>query len=384
MNTVGTSDSASQYERNAARVFRFAAIAFGAAFGLAFALLTWGSDAVILGIHHVDRAALNLLIGLPVAVILGALTGYVTSLSSSVFLSVVFWGVTGGVFGILAGHVPYDLRNWVIGWGDIRFRGLEILPFAHSQEVRTLLAALALAFVGLVVGFVEMNVIERVWDYATPTGKLSVRSWLVLWVCIPLALLPALVVNSLINQPLRLPLTRVGMLVETTLVEGVEAVKQQGLNYATAERYGDRFADPYTLHFVEFYAATDTLYSAFVDVEFPGDFVMRCATAGIYVNYCDDISRRFSGWVDDLIHAGLTGEQRWLTGTGQRIKVSDGVLAWLDANGGALTESFTVEREGQQGGYVWMRTRFDNGFEMHCRFRGAAPIYVEECVGSYP
>jgi hypothetical protein len=94
---------------------------------------------------------------------------------------------------------------------------------------------------------------------------------------------------------------------------------------------------------------------------------------------CADISKKYAGWMDDLIHAGLTGERRWINDPMRTLNIEEDVISWLRSHDDQLSESYQVTRAGQQGRWVFMAARFDTGFEMICRFHGTSSIQVDRC-----
>ena len=63
-------------ELKAHKLFLSAGTAYGMIFGLGFALLAWGYDALLLASSSVDLAWMKLLLGLPLAIIIGSLSRY--------------------------------------------------------------------------------------------------------------------------------------------------------------------------------------------------------------------------------------------------------------------------------------------------------------------
>ena len=350
---------------------------YGLFLGLGFALFTWGYDALRLASSSANLPWAKLLWGLPLAVISGGLVGRLAAHSASAGISAALWAAAGALWGVLAGHIPFDGGNLAAWLTDRRLWGAVIFPYCHSAEVRTVLVVIISAFLGLIVGFVQSQAQEWVWDRATPEGRISPESWVVLCLCISLALPLAGTVEGLLNRPLRRPQQQVAELIELSLAGAQDAAEAQGVAYRAAAPFRADFSEQYVTHLVKY--DPETLYSAYVDVAFDNGFVLRCATVGKRVVYCDDFSKKFAGWMDDLIHAGLTGEYRWLDAPVRRLLVDDAVTAWLTEHHGQLEGSYEVSRTGQQGGWVLMAARFDSGFEMQCRFRGAAPIRVDQC-----
>ncbi len=353
-------------------------------FGLTFVLFLWGYDGLRLAIAAADLAWAKLIIALPPTVVIGCLAGFLGGSTAQAGVTVLIWAVALPVVGWVTGHIPYDGLNLAVRLTDARFADATLYPYLHAYQMRTLLVGLLYVPLGAAVGFLETWAVEWAWDRITTGGKLSCRSWLVLAVTAAVAvLLPAFVADHFIVKPSRSPRLYLARLVTTTLTEGPSGVERRGLNVAVAERYGASFTEDYTLHFVSFYTATETLYASYVDVTFAGPtdfpFLMRCIVIGKRVNFCDDYTRRFRGWMDDLIYAARTGERPWREAKVQRLRVDASVLSWLTAHRDRLQAPYTVRYLAQRGGWLWLAARFETGEELHCRFHDPAPVRVDRC-----
>jgi hypothetical protein len=364
------------------KLFRFIRIAYGVIFGLAFALFTWGRDGLILSSNAADAPWAKLLLGLPIALAIGLLAGWLTAVSSTIIVSIVVWTVAAALLTLIAGHMPFEGGNLAAWLADRRFWGEAIIPFDHAAGVRTTVLFVVNTMVGAAVGFVEERAVEWTWDRTTADDRMNWRSWgVLLLTCIFMALIPTISIDGYINQPLRDPLQVVNELVTLTVAgTAQELVEARGTGYRTIEPFRDLLSRQYVSHFVAFDSNTENWYSAYVDVAFDDGFVLRCATSGRNVLYCDDFGEKFTGWMGDLVHAGLYDERLWLDERMRRLTVDDAVVNWLAARREQLGENFQVSRDGQQGGWILMSARFDNGFEILCRFQGATPIRVDQCV----
>jgi hypothetical protein len=190
--------------------------------------------------------------------------------------------------------------------------------------------------------------------------------------------LPAWTVNGLLYNPLSIPQQRVAQLIEKAVTAG-ESLNPDSIDYRTIKPFRDRLAKRYVTHFVSFGTDTESWYSAYVDVAFDNALVLRCSVSGETVVHCADFSQKFNGWMGDLIHAGLTGEQRWAEDRMKLLLVDARVLAWLEDHRAQFTETYTLARTGQQGSWVFMTAQFENGFKMRCRFHGAPQVRVDRC-----
>ncbi len=364
---------------------------YGLIFGISFALFTWGYDSYILVSNSAAYAWVKLLLSFPIVLGLSVLTGWLASRSFSVGISATLWAIAGGLLGMLAGHLPFAGYNLAVWLADERFWGMDIFHYSYSAEVRTTILVFTLSVLGAIIGVAERQILERVWDNAFFIGdgaskKAKVKAVSLVWLllCIPLALLTAVVTTELINQPLNEPQRVVGRLVQLANEGDVETANAIGLGYSSIKPFQNSLSDQFTTHFVSFSIGTEMWYSAYVDVAFDNKFVMRCVTAGDRVVYCDDFSKKFAGWMGDLVHAGLSGEQRWLEDRMKLLDVEEPVIIWLEDHKAHLSESYDVTRTGQQGGWIFMNAQFDTGFEMQCRFHEATPVIVDQCIAVSP
>jgi hypothetical protein len=387
MSDESLSETARHREAESGRLFQSAGTAYGLIFGLSFALIIWGRDAALLASTGASLAWARLLLGLPIAVLIGGLFGWLASLSSSTAIYVALWAVAGGLLGWLTGRMPYDGGNVGVWFADRRLWELPVFPYGESAQTRTELLLLAGGGIGIAVGFLESLAVQWAWDRATPRGRMSLQSWVVLLACIPLVIPVAVLAEDLVHQRMRVPQQRVGEAVALALSgAGEETFRRHGLNYFTLAAFREDLSQEYVIHLAG-YRDIGGYASAQVDVVFEDGFALRCETTEVgqflspehRVLFCADISKKYRGWIDDLIHAGLTDERRWVDASGHSLSVEENVVAWLQSRSDELSESYKVSRAGQQGGWVFISARFDTGFEMTCRFHGTSPVQVDQC-----
>jgi len=355
---------------------------YGIIFGLSYALFTWGYDGSVLWLNSADMAWVKLALGLPIVVLLTGFVGFLAAYTSSLALGVILWVVVCGVLAYVAGHIPFDgvtLGVWIL---DQRLWGEVISPYGYSAAVRTTLIVFGSMIIGTMVGFVESISIQGAWDRATRDGRMSSGSWTVLLLCVPLALLMAVIINGFIYRPLRMPQQNVNELIQSSLSGEAENDENLQSSYRSIKPYLDQLSSDYVIHFVTFGSETGTWFSAYVDTVFKADFVLRCVTLGDTVAYCSDFSEQVDIWMDNLVRAGLYAEQPWLDDQARKLVVDPDVISWLTAHQDQLSENYDLQRDSQHGGWFFVKAKFDTGFKMTCRFHGAAPVTVNQCVTS--
>lgn len=371
--------SVEEQEKQTRRVMLRAGTAYGLIFGLSFALFTWGYDGLLLSSQGAAHPWLKLLLGLLPALLLGGFAGWLGAYSGSMVLSVVIWAATLALLGVIAAHIPFEGQNLFLWLAERRLWGEIVFSFDKSASVRATLVVLLGTLLGAVVGFFQNLSVQWAWDRATSDRRMSLGSWLVLLVCIPLALLGAANVTGFINQPLRLPQTAVGEIIHFAQSSVVATSDELESSLRSIRPFQQQMAGSFITHFVSFSPGSEAWNSAYVDVVFENSFVLRCVTVYDRVLYCDDYDSKFRAWMGQMARAGLYGERPWLDASLKLLTVNEDVLSWLSAHKDQLSESYDTRRDGQQEGWVFMTARFDTGFEMTCRFTGAQPVLVEQC-----
>ena len=366
------------HDDEARRLELAAGTTYGLIIGLLLALFCWGIDGWLLASAGAELAWVKLIVGVPLALVIGGLAGRLAAHFSSMAVSIVVWIAALALVGAVAGRLPFQGGTAAVWLTQPSLRGLDVFPYGHSSTVRTTLVMLLEGVLGVVVGIVQTFALGWAWDRATPSGRLSVRSVLViLLISIPLAVCGGWIVEGMVHQPLRIPQKQVGDLITLTVRGDIREMDARGLDLDAIKPFRDRLSDQFVTHLAQY--DMQSFYGAYVDVLFDNDFALRCATVGQTVVFCEDFAVKLASWTDDLILAGLDGRLRWEEERWPTLSVEDTVVAWLDAHRDDLGGTYEVSRTGQGGGWIFSSARFDNGFEMTCRFRGQSPIHVDLC-----
>lgn len=350
---------------------------YGVFFGLGFALWLWGYDASVLARASADLAWGQFAVGLPCALLIGGVTGYVGARLPAVGWTALLWAFSLGALTWLAGHAPFEGYNFVAGLTDARFAGITLRPYTDVNQVRTLLTLIPNTILGFAVGYLQTLAMDAAWDYTDARGRMRLRSWLALMTGLLIAIAPAVIVHLFVMQPFRAPQVRLANLVATTLAGGVEAVRATGQNVIEAENYGAQFTPSYTIQFAEF--ATLTEESSYVTVIFNSGFALQCIIMGDQVTFCENLSEKYDARIGALAYSGLTGEQRWRSDPRKNFFVEDTVVAWLREHRGQLSENYHITRIEQRGPLALVAAQFDTSFKMTCRFSGAAITHATAC-----
>ena len=111
--------------------------------------------------------------------------------------------------------------------------------------------------------------------------------------------------------------------------------------------------------------------------------MMRCIVMGSRVTFCDDLETKLNTAIGDLAYAGMTGERRWMQKQMKPFTVDEDVMTWLQAfgrqHGEQLDSAYTLERITQKNSWILITAHFESGFDMVCRFHGAAVVNVDQC-----
>ena len=366
--------------------YRKAGALYGLIFGICFGAFTWGRDSWILAQNNADLASAKLFVGMPIVILLCVLIGWLSALSSSAPITIMLWGITGGLLGIVAGRMPYDGGNLIAWLQETRLWGEIIFPAGYASMVLMVIVIVVGVCVGFLVGICEVFALDWAWDHATSEGRMGRGSWIALLVCVPLALLYASVVDSQINRPMRDPQMSIGELVRFSIgeKEGNSRIVQE--SYGAVKPFIEGFTDQYTVHLSEY--DPQNLLSGYVDVAFENGLILRCATARIEtvsatrhrIITCDDHSLRLSSRIDDLVYTAINGKRRWLAESTAEFIVKDEAIKMLDGYRKNLNDSYQIVDYFQKGGWIFAKIQFENGLEISCRFQGTGFMVVDQCL----
>jgi hypothetical protein len=203
---------------------------------------------------------------------------------------------------------------------------------------------------------------------------------LVLFASLPLAFLAASTIDGFIYQPLRLPQHVVHRTIQSALTGEVGNSEIMQSSYRSIKPFLDYLSDDYTSYFVKFSTETGTWFSAYVDVRFDNDFVVRCVTLGDKLAYCADFSKKVDKWIGQLVDAGLNKTRLWEEEKMQSLVVPSDVEEWLHQNHPQMNSTYDWEFTEQYSSVFFVIVEFSDGSKMGCRFRGATPAVVDRCI----
>lgn len=362
------------------QLFLKANLLYGLFYAVGFSIMTWGYDGMLLKSYRDALPWDKFVIGLSLFIPIGLLVGWVGGISTTSVVPFLVWGVVGFGVGFLVGHIPFEGLNWMTWQKEPRLWGEIIYTFERGAKVRTILITVMTTILGFAIGGIKNSAVHLAWDQGTSNRRLGWKSFLVLWISLPLALVQAGIADKFMNQPLREPQRAIAGLINIVLDEEIALTDSQKAGLRSLQPYQESITSDYQSHFVGFSKSTESWYSGYLDLWLNPELVLRCTTVGNRVVYCDDYSQRLYGWVGELAHAGLTGEQRWQQNPMKPLRVTEPVISWLNSNRTQLSEDYDIHIVQMIRGWYFINIRFTTGFEMECRFHSVEPVIVDECV----
>ena len=345
----------------------------GLIYSLIYGLAAWGPDAWILARSHAELAWGKLLLGLPLALIIGAGAGRLAARRGQPGAWVGAWMAGGVLTGAVVGLVPYvgmTATTWVV---EPRLLGANVYPIGSAGVRRLAFVAVFNGCVGSVAGLAGHLLAERTGGSGSPDDGADRSSWPLVLLYLLLAVLPARVGDEIANRPLRAGQRAVHNAIATGPVDPT--------NIDEMTRYRALAGGGYTLHRLGH--DLETLEAQTIDVAFADHIAVRCQVSGQELGRCLPISPAYEAWMDALIRDGRgEGDGMELSTQAGTASVSQDVWRWLDTQQGALGGRYQISSDAQRGDRVIMAARFDTGYVLNCYFRGVAPVVLDRCNGS--
>jgi len=366
MDVSGLFQRAHFRDEEAQRTMQRAGVIYGVLYGLCFALVIWGPDALILSHSHAEMAWAKLAIGLPATLFITTVVGFWSGRSGRASIWIVLWISCAALIGIFAGAAPSTGLNLISWISEPRVRWIHTYPLGSAGRARMWFFTAIHAALGAWVGLLGRWVTERAWNLTPATGNLNPRTVTVLLWCIPLAIGAGSAGDDLINKDLR-----AGPVAVHSLIAGDSSP-------ASFERLGGQPSDRYVLHLVQH--DLEGQYNTTVDAAFDNGFVARCTVFGSSVAGCQAISPQLEAWMNAIIQEILRGNPGTLIAeyTG-RLSIRPEVLRELATQRTLLSEHYAIRKETQRAGVVVMSAEFTEQRVLTCRFRGAAPVVLDDC-----
>ncbi len=350
------------------RFIRRAGACYGGFVALGFIAFFWLPDALALQQAHVHWWWSKLVLGLLVTLPVGVLIGWLAASARWAGLSLLLWIAGGSILAWIGGHVPFEGLSWLVHLTDLYPSERIPYPFTPSAGAYTGISMVVGAGAGLLLGLLAMYATERAWQYSTQTHQLSLKSILMLCLCLPVMLVFGRLADFQINAPMRDALTDVGRMVETVRDPQTDLVKAQ---LTPMLAYRGRLSSNYTSHLN---AMDSELINSAVDVQFDNGLLLRCPDTYGIVSQCEDLGKDLTAAMTDLASVGQ------LTCADCGIQLESAVHDWLDRNRLALGSVQKVALLQHHEGWIYLRATFDSGRQIDCRFSGDRPISVDLCA----
>ena len=361
------------HDEDPRRLSRLAGLGYGLIYGLAYSLTVWGIDTWVLARSSGELTWAKLAMGMPLLLLIGAASGALAGKSDRAGVWVGVWTLSGALIGTVVSLMPYvglNLATWI---AEPRLWGTNVYPIGPAGVARVAFAAAFNGCAGPAVGLVGHVLVKRARGLASPAGWMGGRSWTALILCLPLAVLPALICDEVVNRPLRSG--------QRTVHRAISVGPAGDTSQGSMAPYRALSFDGYTLHRVGY--DPETLEQQTVDVAFDDGVVVRCQVSDQALKGCLPILSEFEAWMDALISEALTGGAGTeLAPHAGRVSVAEDTLRWLASQRGVMGARYEISRDTQRGGRVVMAARFDTGYVLTCYFYGASPVVLDHCSGN--
>jgi hypothetical protein len=349
------------------RFIRKAGAMYGVIVALCFALFFWLPDALLLREAHYPDWWIKLVLGLCVTIPVSAAIGWLAASARWSGLNVLIWIAGGTVLAWIGGHIQFEGVSWLARLTDVYPREQVMYLFTESAAAVTGISMVVGAGAGLIVGVIGLVAVERAWDASTPRYGFSLKSLVMLGLCLPALLVLGLLADHQINSTTRSAMQSVRQTIETVRDPNADLVR---VKLAPMARYRDRMGPNYTLYWN---TINEDLTSLSIDVQFESGLLLRCPVMLDNASLCTDLSDKLNDWMTRLVtvdgHACADCN----------LKVDETVRHWLNVTAPTLGQLESVALLKHHGGWLYMRAKFDSGRQVDCRFSGNSNT-VDLCV----
>jgi len=349
------------------RFIRKAGALYGAIVALGFALFFWLPDALVLRGAHYEGWWVKLVLGLLVVIPMCVAIGWLAASMRWAGLGLLVWMAGGSLLAWIGGHIQFEGVSWLARLTDIYPSERVMYPFSESAAAFTGISMAVGAGVGLFVGAIGLVAVERAWEASTAHHGFSLKSIVMLALCLPVLLVLGLLADFQINASTRSAIAGVQQLIETVRDPNADLVRAK---LGPMARYRADLSPNYTLYWN---TANDELTRYAIDVQFDSGLLLRCPSMFDNAYLCSDLSQRLHDWM-----TALTTVEDW-TCTSCGLEIDAAVRQWLNATVPTLGQLESVALLKHHGGWLYMRALFDNGRKIDCRFTGSQPI-VDLCA----
>lgn len=176
-------------------------LSYGIAAGLAFSVTLWGVDGLRLSQAHAYYPWTKFLIGFPLAVLVCALAGWLTTRFERPLVGVFLWIAAAGAMAWLTIVVPIVLSPAIMKALNPELAGLLQYIFYDNSSEKAGVAFAWIAIASFITAAIQVPMIEQAAFSTSIFGKIAPHI-----ICIFLMLVSGSVADNLNNQYLREPL----------------------------------------------------------------------------------------------------------------------------------------------------------------------------------
>ena len=349
---------------------------------LAFVLIAfgWGWDAWQLASASAELSFSKLVLAtiliLPLTVAAGLLAAHA---HNSALRKWMIWTVWGMLLGLIAVRLPFDGMSLIASLLDPTVRGSVLFPFTSAAETFAWLAAFLGALAGFPVALLHILATEQAWDRSTRDNRFTAWAWVSLCVGVPMAIVLAILCDYTGNATLREPIQATNRAIQIALSTPPDLdIAKMPTNQAFEYEAGLPWRDKLSTRFVEYLADfdPDAFQQLTVDVAFDNGLILRCQTThyGQIISACIDLGANYREAFVQFITTG-TAPCKDCT-----IQVQPEAAAWRAQHRGGTGDMGQISVVHHSGGAVIVRSEFDDGRHLECRFDGADPVRLQSCM----
>jgi hypothetical protein len=351
-----------------ARESRRNGLLIGFLVGLGFALGIWGYDAIAVAGASGELPWLKFAIGLPFCLAICGLTGWLVARFDSGPIGALAWALTTIVIVWVASHLPFNVWSVLIGLIDRNFLGLNAYPFVESAHGRMILLYIVAGLLAAIAGASELFLIE-----SATRASFSLQRGFTLALGMIIFIPIGLVVDNLINQPLREPIIGTNALIKFARYAETHTVSQEtarSMGLRDMAPFGDSINQPYKLSLG--YYDPQSLTESTVFIDFNGVRGL-CFVLLDRPTFCQLSAARYANRLACLIK-GNNPEKCVMN-------IADGAQAQLDSVKGQVSaETPEIGILGQRGTVVVLAVAADQGTELECILRDTGNVTFESCM----
>jgi hypothetical protein len=179
---------------------------FGAVLGLSFSIFAWGIDAYLLSRMHGLYPWLKFFGGVIPCMLIGGLTGWLSSRLDKPFFALLLWGAAASVFAWLTVSLPLQITPRILGIAAPGIKDLLHYEYFEAFSTRFVVAYAWIAIFVSLAGFLQIPLSDSAVFSTSILGKISP-----MLVTMVLMAICGTIVDGLNNEKLRSPVDMVNL-----------------------------------------------------------------------------------------------------------------------------------------------------------------------------